>query len=89
MYVRYSSDIAVNSSSFNNNKAGDDGGVIYADRDCSIFFENNCIFFGNTATEGGVVFLRDSLFTDLDSTCLLYTSPSPRDATLSRMPSSA
>ena len=27
--------------------------------------------------------------TDSDSTCLLYTSPSPRDATLSRMPSSA
>ena len=26
---------------------------------------------------------------DTDSTCLLYTSPSPRDATLSRMPSSA
>ena len=25
----------------------------------------------------------------LDETCLLYTSPSPRDATLSRMPSSA
>ena len=24
-----------------------------------------------------------------DSVCLLYTSPSPRDATLSRMPSSA
>ena len=24
-----------------------------------------------------------------DITCLLYTSPSPRDATLSRMPSSA
>ena len=24
-----------------------------------------------------------------DYTCLLYTSPSPRDATLSRMPSSA
>ena len=24
-----------------------------------------------------------------DGTCLLYTSPSPRDATLSRMPSSA
>ena len=36
------------------------------------------------------------LFTDLESgvgtllyPCLLYTSPSPRDATLSRMPSSA
>ena len=26
---------------------------------------------------------------DLDMDCLLYTSPSPRDATLSRMPSSA
>ena len=33
-----------------------------------------------------------SSLTDLESlsfTCLLYTSPSPRDATLSRMPSSA
>ena len=28
-------------------------------------------------------------FNDLYSSCLLYTSPSPRDATLSRMPSSA
>ena len=27
--------------------------------------------------------------TDDTITCLLYTSPSPRDATLSRMPSSA
>ena len=26
---------------------------------------------------------------DLANSCLLYTSPSPRDATLSRMPSSA
>ena len=26
---------------------------------------------------------------NLDKDCLLYTSPSPRDATLSRMPSSA
>ena len=37
--------------------------------------------------------LSDTLFLILDSTlndiCLLYTSPSPRDATLSRMPSSA
>ena len=28
-------------------------------------------------------------FDNNDATCLLYTSPSPRDATLSRMPSSA
>ena len=31
----------------------------------------------------------DSLLMMQFSTCLLYTSPSPRDATLSRMPSSA
>ena len=42
-----------------------------------------------------IVFLEDYAFlinalNDLsDKTCLLYTSPSPRDATLSRMPSSA
>ena len=30
----------------------------------------------------------ESLF-DIITSCLLYTSPSPRDATLSRMPSSA
>ena len=38
--------------------------------------------------------VRDSLFRShpwncLVKSCLLYTSPSPRDATLSRMPSSA
>ena len=31
----------------------------------------------------------DSGYSKQQSTCLLYTSPSPRDATLSRMPSSA
>ena len=30
-----------------------------------------------------------SLFVDLGKSCLLYTSPSPRDCRLSRMPSSA
>ena len=30
-----------------------------------------------------------SSYSELAMTCLLYTSPSPRDATLSRMPSSA
>ena len=32
---------------------------------------------------------NDRSFTFIQKTCLLYTSPSPRDATLSRMPSSA
>ena len=31
----------------------------------------------------------DKLVNDYTEICLLYTSPSPRDATLSRMPSSA
>ena len=31
----------------------------------------------------------DVIFLPLSNSCLLYTSPSPRDATLSRMPSSA
>ena len=33
--------------------------------------------------------LMTLISTALDHICLLYTSPSPRDATLSRMPSSA
>ena len=33
--------------------------------------------------------VRDGQQPDLFNGCLLYTSPSPRDATLSRMPSSA
>ena len=32
---------------------------------------------------------KPPLFKKLFAACLLYTSPSPRDATLSRMPSSA
>ena len=33
--------------------------------------------------------ILEVLKADRDNACLLYTSPSPRDATLSRMPSSA
>ena len=36
----------------------------------------------------GLPYYPNELAND-QSTCLLYTSPSPRDATLSRMPSSA
>ena len=32
---------------------------------------------------------ENTIILDLDKTCLLYTSPSPRDRTRSRMPSSA
>ena len=40
---------------------------------------------GNTVTQVDQFVLEDTIFQG----CLLYTSPSPRDATLSRMPSSA
>ena len=40
------------------------------------------------AGTGDPSFLNDE-FAENDKACLLYTSPSPRDATLSRMPSSA
>ena len=38
---------------------------------------------------GLVMYFRNRGICTLDDVCLLYTSPSPRDATLSRMPSSA
>ena len=43
------------------------------------------VFLGFTQTHKAVLIGVGSL----GSACLLYTSPSPRDATLSRMPSSA
>ena len=36
-----------------------------------------------------VELLEQTLAQNLDDTCLLYTSPSPRDLSTSRMPSSA
>ena len=36
-----------------------------------------------------VAYLDDMIVLDSDTTCLLYTSPSPRDLSTSRMPSSA
>ena len=51
---------------------------------------SNDVTFQNTVTSGGI-FLRAAGNVEISSYqgCLLYTSPSPRDATLSRMPSSA
>ena len=39
--------------------------------------------------DSGSVQLTGEVIVSADTACLLYTSPSPRDATLSRMPSSA
>ena len=46
------------------------------------------ISFASLVEEVGLEYLTQDE-TTLVSSCLLYTSPSPRDATLSRMPSSA
>ena len=52
--------------------------------------DNTC---NNSNSQDGVIWPCDVLLTtcpeDLGNTCLLYTSPSPRDRTRSRMPSSA
>ena len=42
------------------------------------------VFFGLLAAPGILIWLNDQA-----RDCLLYTSPSPRDRSLSRMPSSA
>ena len=51
-------------------------------------------FFGHqaaTVTFPALFYKKNTkiIFADVSNVCLLYTSPSPRDATLSRMPSSA
>ena len=45
-----------------------------------------CLFVVGAA---GIRMVLDQVDNELRKGCLLYTSPSPRDATLSRMPSSA
>ena len=71
--------------------------------DIPYFFHVFCLIIRNNykvihgIEEAGLVIglvrklLKAKVVFDMDShmTCLLYTSPSPRDATLSRMPSSA
>ena len=48
----------------------------------NVFGQDTSFGFGGDACDGRVR-------ADPGSTCLLYTSPSPRDGLLSRMPSSA
>ena len=54
------------------------------------WFEGNAVNFTRHYTGSlACVPSRPTIFTGQYPDCLLYTSPSPRDATLSRMPSSA
>ena len=50
----------------------------------TVVLKNSIIHATNTDIEG-----MKKTFESINYVCLLYTSPSPRDATLSRMPSSA
>ena len=66
------------------------GAWIYTAEDCVMYDENDEPQYpAHNDRE-----LSERIFNDVGNidyiyTCLLYTSPSPRDATLSRMPSSA
>ena len=51
--------------------------------------ENNQVLQTQQGSENHSTVWQDSQQGSQVTTCLLYTSPSPRDATLSRMPSSA
>jgi len=50
---------------------------------------NGEIMFDGSSIQGFVRIEESDMYLKPDYSCLLYTSPSPRDATLSRMPSSA
>ena len=52
-------------------------------------FSSIDILINNAGNAHGLDTIQDGSLNDWDNICLLYTSPSPRDATLSRMPSSA
>ena len=50
---------------------------------------NSVIMIDQTKLPGTLEFVTYTDFNQIADACLLYTSPSPRDATLARMPSSA
>jgi len=52
-------------------------------------FIQGCVVAAVGAGAGTVAYVRGDLQTVESKSCLLYTSPSPRDRTRSRMPSSA
>ena len=59
---------------------------VIADQKKEGYLYPDTYFFPENATEQEVIAIMEKNF---NKNCLLYTSPSPRDATLSRMPSSA
>ena len=81
LFFDYLTSGAITSSNLLNNQAQNGGGLYSANATVTI---TGTLFSTNQAAQhgGGAVFAQRS-------GCLLYTSPSPRDRTRSRMPSSA
>ena len=73
----------------------DNGGKVWAPYSPGITVRDHIWLAGQIGIEGGedIVSQTSEALKKIDNlleiACLLYTSPSPRDATLSRMPSSA
>ena len=65
---------------------GSDISGTHDDKLCTFYFAAQDLD-GSTCPDHPAFMTFDDL--DISGSCLLYTSPSPRDATLSRMPSSA
>ena len=58
-------------------------------KDIKYFLNNKGFNLQNYSSKNFNVFVKGEIKIDHVITCLLYTSPSPRDRTRSRMPSSA
>ena len=64
---------------------GGTGGLVAVNR-LPVFVAGGMAVLAHVASASGVIYTSTGYHFGI---CLLYTSPSPRDATLSRMPSSA
>ena len=70
--------------------AADFGDISFARRNLASESDRSRLVFTGGYTSGPATFYNTLEFVTIASTgCLLYTSPSPRDGLLSRMPSSA
>ena len=81
------SDEMLKTAQRNIDNAGLSGSITLAQGDATMFSAKE--LFGKSQFDRVFISYALSMIPNWQKTCLLYTSPSPRDATLSRMPSSA